>query len=231
MAAWQKLCDSHGIALIEDCAQSHGAQENGVGCGSFGVAGAFSFYPTKNLGAIGDAGALVTNDPRIDHQARMLRNYGQVNRYEHLEIGMNSRLDELQAAILRVRLNWLDEFTARRKQIASRYRSEINNQWVKLLAAPLNPDQHVYHLFVFTTPFREKLQKHLAQSGVETLIHYPISADQQVALAGIATDPQGLPHAREHAETCLSIPCHPQLSDTELDHVIASVNSFSPQES
>ncbi len=231
MAAWQKLCDSHGIALIEDCAQSHGAQENGVGCGSFGVAGAFSFYPTKNLGAIGDAGALVTNDTKIDRQARMLRNYGQVNRYEHHEIGMNSRLDELQAAILRVRLNWLDEFTARRKQIASRYRSEINNQWVKLLAAPLNPDQHVYHLFVFTTPFREQLQKHLAQSGVETLIHYPISADQQVALAGIATDPQGLPHAREHAETCLSIPCHPQLTDTELDHVIASVNSFSPQES
>jgi dTDP-4-amino-4,6-dideoxygalactose transaminase len=89
----------------------------------------------------------------------------------------------------------------------------------------------VYHLFVFTTPFREQLQKHLAQSGVETLIHYPLSADQQVALAGIATDPQGLPHAREHAETCLSIPCQPQLTDTELDHVIASVNSFSPQES
>jgi dTDP-4-amino-4,6-dideoxygalactose transaminase len=231
MAAWQRLCDSHGIALIEDCAQSHGAQENGVGCGSFGVAGAFSFYPTKNLGAIGDAGALVTNDPRIDQQARMLRNYGQVNRYEHHEIGMNSRLDELQAAILRVRLNWLDEFTARRRQIAIHYRAGITNKWVKLLAAPLSPDEHVYHLFVFTTPFREQLQQHLAQSGVETLIHYPISADQQVALIGITTDPQGLPHAREHAETCLSIPCHPQLTDTELDHVIASVNSFSPQES
>jgi dTDP-4-amino-4,6-dideoxygalactose transaminase len=229
MAAWQTLCDSHGIALIEDCAQSHGARENGVGCGSFGVAGAFSFYPTKNLGAIGDAGALVTNDSRIDQQARMLRNYGQVNRYEHHEIGMNSRLDELQAAILRVRLNWLDEFTDRRKQIAARYRAEINNHSVKLLAAPLNPDEHVYHLFVFTTPFREQLQKHLMDSGVETLIHYPISADQQVALAGVATDPQGLPNAREHAETCLSIPCHPQLTDVEVDQVIASVNSFSPQ--
>jgi dTDP-4-amino-4,6-dideoxygalactose transaminase len=158
----------------------------------------------------------------------MLRNYGQVNRYEHHEIGMNSRLDELQAAILRVRLNWLDEFTARRKQIAARYQAEINNQWVKLLATPLSPEQHVYHLFVFTTPFREQLQKHLMDSGAETLIHYPISADQQVALAGIAKDPQGLPNAREHADTCLSIPCHPQLTETELDHVIASVNSFSP---
>jgi dTDP-4-amino-4,6-dideoxygalactose transaminase len=142
---------------------------------------------------------------------------------------MNSRLDELQAAILRVRRNWLDKFTARRKQIAARYRAEITNQWVKLLAAPRDPDEHVYHLFVFTTPFREQLQKHLTDSGVETLIHYPISADQQVALAGIATDPQGLPNAREHAETCLSIPCHPQLTDVEVDHVIASVNSFSPQ--
>ena len=231
MAAWQKLCESHGIALIEDCAQSHGAQENGVGCGSFGVAGAFSFYPTKNLGAIGDAGALVTNDPRIDHQARMLRNYGQVNRYEHLEIGMNSRLDELQAAILRVRLNWLDEFTARRKQIALRYKAGITNQWVKLLAAPLDPEQHVYHLFVLTTPYRDQLQKHLTESGVETLIHYPISAEQQVALKGVATDPHGLPYSQEHADTCLSIPCHPQLTDTDLDHVIASVNSFVPRES
>jgi dTDP-4-amino-4,6-dideoxygalactose transaminase len=231
MATWQRLCDSHGIALIEDCAQSHGAQENGVGCGSFGVAGAFSFYPTKNLGAIGDAGALVTNDPKIDQQARIIRNYGQVNRYEHLEIGMNSRLDELQAAILRVRLNWLDEFTARRKQIALRYQAGITNQWVKLLAAPLNPEQHVYHLFVLTTPFRDQMQQHLTELGVETLIHYPISADQQVALAGIATDPLGLPHAKEHSDTCLSIPCHPQLTDSDLDHVIASVNSFVPRES
>ena len=231
MAAWQELCQSHGIELIEDCAQSHGAREHGVGCGSFGVAGAFSFYPTKNLGAIGDAGALVTRSRQIDQQARILRNYGQTNRYEHVEIGMNSRLDELQAAILRVRLAWLPEFTARRQEVASKYHARIKNQWVRPLAPPLNLEQHVYHLFVVTTPHREQLERHLRDSDIETLIHYPISADQQVALNGIATDPEGLPNSHAHANTCLSIPCHPQLTDAEVEQVVDAINSFTPEDS
>jgi dTDP-4-amino-4,6-dideoxygalactose transaminase len=231
MAAWQGLCESKEIALIEDCAQSHGARENGIGCGSFGNAGAFSFYPTKNLGAIGDAGALVTQSPSIDQQARVLRNYGQTNRYEHIEIGMNSRLDELQAALLRVRLAWLPEFTARRQEVASKYHAGIENQWVHPLAPPPSQEQHVYHLFVVTTPHREKLQQHLHDRGVETLIHYPISADQQVALAGIATDPQGLPNSHAHANNCLSIPCHPQLTDAEVEQVVDAINSFTPEDS
>jgi dTDP-4-amino-4,6-dideoxygalactose transaminase len=226
MGTWVSLCDSLGIALIEDCAQSHGAKERGLSCGSFGAAGAFSFYPTKNLGAIGDAGALVTNNDQIAEQARMLRNYGQTNRYEHEVVGMNSRLDELQAALLRVRLHYLDSFTQRRQEIAARYLSEISNSFVTPLAAPLDPSEHVYHLFVVTTGHRVQLQEHLHNEGVETLIHYPISADQQVALTGITTDPQGLPNSHRHAETCLSLPCQPQMTDTEINAVIAAVNSF-----
>lgn len=229
MADWVTLSDSLGIALIEDCAQSHGAREGDTSCGSFGVAGAFSFYPTKNLGAIGDAGAIITKNADIAEQARMLRNYGQTNRYEHKVVGMNSRLDELQAALLTVRLGYLDSFTQRRQEIAARYLVEISNPCVRLLATPLNASEHVYHLFVVTTDYREQLQEHLRVAGVETLIHYPISADHQEALAGIATDPQGLPHAHKHAKTCLSLPCQPQLTDSEVAAVIAAVNSFVPQ--
>lgn len=230
MAHWVQLCNSLDIALIEDCAQSHGAKEGGIGCGSFGAAGAFSFYPTKNLGAIGDAGALVTKNADIAERARMLRNYGQVNRYEHLVIGMNSRLDELQAAILRVRLGYLTSFTQRRQEIAARYLAEISNAWVTPLAVPLSVEQHVYHLFVVTSNFREQLQRHLMEHGIETLIHYPISADNQIALQGIVIDSSGLPNAHQHAQTCLSLPCQPQLTDAEVESVITSVNSFVPQE-
>ena len=228
MDKWVSFCDDHNLLLIEDCAQSHGATSNGVSCGSFGVAGAFSFYPTKNLGAIGDAGAITTNDLAIAMHARMLRNYGQVNRYEHETIGMNSRLDELQAALLSVRLAWLPEFTARRQQVAHMYFEGITNPAVTLLAPPLSHESHVYHLFVLTTQYRQALTEHLSSKGVQTLIHYPISADKQVALAGIATDPAGLPNAHRHAETCLSIPCHPQLTDADVAVVIEAINSFSP---
>lgn len=228
MNQWLSLCDKHDLILIEDCAQSHGAMENGVSCGSFGIAGAFSFYPTKNLGAIGDAGAITTTNLAIAEQARMLRNYGQINRYEHDLIGMNSRLDELQAALLSVRLEWLPEFTARRQQVAQMYFEAISNSAVNLLAPPQSHGSHVYHLFVITTDHRQELIDHLTAKGVQTLIHYPISADNQVALAGIATDPQGLANAHNHAETCLSIPCHPQMTDAEVATVIEAINSFTP---
>lgn len=231
MDEWVELCENSGISLIEDCAQSHGAKQAGRSSGSFGVAGAFSFYPTKNLGSIGDAGALVTNSAQIAEQARILRNYGQANRYEHIDVGMNSRLDEIQAAILRVRLCWLEQFTKRRQEIAARYLNELNCPWLSVLSAPVSPEQHVYHLFVITSDYRDELAEHLKSKGVETLIHYPISADNQVALVGIATDPQGLSNSHRHAATCLSLPCHPQLTDAEVDQVIAAVNSFTRQES
>jgi len=226
MRAWTDLCDSAGIDLIEDCAQSHTASEAGTVSGAFGVAGAFSFYPTKNLGALGDAGAIVTASSELAHQARQLRNYGQSNRYEHPLVGLNSRLDELQAAILSARLDYLPEFTDRRREVARRYRESISNPHVTLLAPEITPEQHVHHLFVITSPHREALMAHLDSRGIDSLIHYPIPAHHQQSLDWLSTDPQGLRNAEEHAHSCLSLPCHPQLTDDQVQRVIDAVNSF-----
>lgn len=227
MRTWVDLCNASGIALIEDCAQSHTASESGTMAGAFGVAGAFSFYPTKNLGALGDAGAIVTTSTELANQARQLRNYGQSNRYEHPLVGLNSRLDELQAAILRVRLDYLPQFTARRREVAHRYRQLLSNPLVTLLAPEVTPEQHVYHLFVVNTPYRDALMQYLDSLGIDSLIHYPVPAHYQESLAWVRTDPNGLSNAEMHANTCLSIPCHPQLSDDQVQRVIDAVNSFS----
>lgn len=228
MSRWQQLCEQHGIALIEDCAQAHLAQQGGVVAGSFGIAGAYSFYPTKNLGAIGDAGAVVTNDRALAERARSLRNYGQSNRYEHPLVGLNSRLDELQAALLQVRLGVLEDFTVRRQAVAKAYRSHISNPHITQLVTPDSPEEHVYHLFVVLTQQRDALAAHLASQGVDSLIHYPIPAHEQVSLLDLPRDPRGVEHAEVHARTCLSLPCHPQLSDADVEHVISAVNSFVP---
>jgi dTDP-4-amino-4,6-dideoxygalactose transaminase len=226
MDAWVALCDESGIRMIEDCAQSHLAAWHGKVAGSFGVAGAYSFYPTKNLGAPGDAGMLVTSNQVIAEKAAKLRNYGQSVRYEHPVLGMNSRLDEIHAAMLAERLKWLPEFTQRRREIAQLYRSSINNNFVKFLAEPEEPDAHVYHLFVITSEYREVLQRHLTDSGVQALIHYPICIHKQQPCLDIARDPHGLKSSENHAATCLSLPCHPQMSDQDVATVIAAVNSF-----
>lgn len=226
MSRWEDLCASHNLVLLEDCAQAHLAKEEGIAAGAFGVAGAYSFYPTKNLGALGDAGALVTNDPAVAEQSRQLRNYGQSNRYEHPLLGLNSRLDEMQAALLNVRLDHLAAFTQRRREVAAAYRAGINNQRVALLAPELSPEQHVYHLFVVRTDDRDALAAHLDVAGIDTLIHYPIPAHQQASLKTIERDPEGLPHAEQHAASCLSLPCHPQMTSDQVDRVINAVNSF-----
>src|SRR2546427_7095346 len=160
MSTWQQFCAQHGIALVEDCAQAHLATLSGKVAGSFGRVGAYSFYPTKNLGAPGDAGALVTDDPHLAERARRLRNYGQRVRYHHQELGMNSRLDELQAAILLERLQWLEGFTARRREIARSYFEAMHNPLVRLLAPPAEWSAHGYYLFVVTCPQRHALQTH-----------------------------------------------------------------------
>lgn len=227
MRTWVDLCDAAGIALIEDCAQSHTASEAGTVSGAFGVAGSFSFYPTKNLGALGDAGAIVTTNSAVAGQARQLRNYGQSNRYEHPLIGLNSRLDELQAAILSARLDYLPDFTARRREVAHRYRESMSNPHVTLLAPEITPEQHVYHLFVITTPHREALMAHLDSRGIDSLIHYPIPAHRQQSLTWLTKDLNGLTNAEQHADSCLSLPCHPQLSDEQVQRVIDAVDSFS----
>jgi len=224
--AWQKLCKDAGVHLVEDCAQAHLAAWSGVRAGAAGAVGAFSFYPTKNLGAIGDGGALTTSDEGIAAKARQLRNYGQSVRYHHPELGMNSRLDEIQAAMLSVRLKLLEEFTERKKIIARAYRKGIANPRIRLLAAPAQDSSHVYHLFVVTCDERDRLAEHLRERGVETLIHYPIPVHLQPPCTGVRRDPAGLKSAETHGRTCLSIPCHPQLSDDEVASVVQALNEF-----
>ena len=226
MDAWSALCRARGLTLVEDCAQAHAARVGGRVAGTTGAWGAYSFYPTKNLGAIGDAGALVTNDPAIAATARMLRNYGQENRYQHARLGMNSRLDELQAAILSARLAWLDGFIERRRAIAARYRAAITNPALRHLALPVEAGAHIYHLFVLLCDERDRLSAYLKGRGIESLIHYPIPAHLQAPCNGLRRDPEGLAHSEKHANTCLSIPCHPQMSGADVEAVIEALNAF-----
>ena len=226
MDAWLALCNANGITLVEDCAQAHLASWNGRIAGSFGAAGTYSFYPTKNLGAPGDAGMLVTGDTRLNERARQLRNYGQSVRYSHPELGMNSRLDEIHAAMLSARLQWLPEFTERRRQIAWHYQAELRNPQVQLLSLPQQPLAHVFHLFVVTCSQRDALLAHLHAHQVQSLIHYPVPIQLQRPCLNIARDPKGLELSERHAQTCLSLPCHPQMSDSDVAQVIAAVNAF-----
>lgn len=226
MDEWCALCNMNGIALVEDSAQSHLARWRGRSAGAFGKAGAYSFYPTKNLGAAGDAGMLVTDDEGVAKSAACLRNYGQSQRYHHPELGLNSRLDELHAAILVERLKWLPSFTLRRRTIALAYHDGIRNPKVRMLAKPEEPDSHVYHLFVVICEERAQLQAHLLAQGVQTLIHYPVPVHHQPPCVQLRRDPKGLPHSERHARTCLSFPCHPQMSDADVTKVLEAVNSF-----
>lgn len=223
----QAICDSQGLDLIEDCAQAHGARHRGRPVGSVGRCAAWSFYPTKNLGAIGDAGALTTADPELAHAARCLRNYGQSDRYHHETVGLNSRLDELQAALLQVRLAWLDSWTDRRRQIAARYRHGIHHPLLQPLADVSDPASHVHHLYVVLTPKRDQVRSLLEQQGVSTLIHYPLPCTQQSALGAHRVAPEGIPHALKHCDRCFSLPIHPFLSDDEVNGVIDACNQLS----
>lgn len=226
MSDWSDFCLTAGIHLIEDCAQAHLATWHGKVAGSFGVAGAYSFYPTKNLGAPGDAGMLVTRDAKLAERAACLRNYGQSVRYHHPELGMNSRLDELHAAMLAERLKWLPQFTEQRRQIAASYRAGISNPLVQQLVAPEERAAHVYHLYVITCPHRDALQAHLQAKGVQALIHYPVPIHEQTPCISIQRDPQGLLASETHAAQCLSLPCHPQMTSNDIAQVIDAVNSF-----
>jgi dTDP-4-amino-4,6-dideoxygalactose transaminase len=222
----RSIAKDRNIHIIEDCAQAHGARYQGESAGSFGVFGTWSFYPTKNLGAVGDAGAVTTSIRQLADKIRVLRHYGQTEPHQHQILGMNSRLDELQAAILRTRLPYLERWTLRRREIARRYRQGIRHPQVRLLPPPSEDFRHVYHLFVVTCPERAALQQHLFTEGVESLIHYPIPAHQQEPCRSLPYDPLGLKHAEQHTQECLSLPCHPNLSDEDVDRVIRVINKF-----
>lgn len=226
MSEWIDFCAQHKLLLLEDCAQSHLARSQDRLAGTFGEWGAYSFYPTKNLGALGDAGALVTNRDDIAAEARVLLNYGQSKRYHHPKLGLNSRLDEIQAAILSVRLELLSHYTVRRQQIARTYFEQIRNPGIELLAKPAEEGNHVYHLFVVLCQQRDKLAEHLRNHQVETLIHYPIPIHKQPPCADMAIAPTGMAHADKHAELCLSLPCNPHLTESQVSQIIGAINGF-----
>ena len=225
MTALERVARHHNLAIVEDCCQAHLATAEGRPVGTIGVAGAFSFYPTKNLGALGDGGAVVTSDPALAARIRRLRNGGQSDRYHHEDAGVNSRLDEIQAAILRARLPRLGAWTDRRRALAARYRRLLQD--APGVDVPAERDLgHVYHLFVVRAvrgvqSARADLQASLASRGIETLIHYPVPIPRQPALAG--AQPVDCPIAARACDDVLSLPLYPGLSETDVDLVAASV--------
>lgn len=219
------LASRHGIAVIEDCAQAHGARYKGRQAGSMGLMAAFSFYPSKNLGCYGDGGAVTTDDPVLAEKLRMLRNYGQRQRYHHEIVGINCRLDEIQAAILAAKLPHLDSWNQRRRQIAAQYSKGLA---ALPLGVPVEAqrNQHVYHLYALQVAERERLQAFLAERGIQTLIHYPVPAHRQPAYAHLGYAAGSLPVSERVAGAVLSLPLFPQLSDREVGAIVATIQEF-----
>ena len=220
------LCAEQHLLLLEDAAQAHGARLGPSGSGTFGDAGAFSFYPAKNLGALGDAGCVITGDQALADRVRMLGNYGSAFKYEHAHRGVNSRIDELQAAFLRIKLKHLDRDNARRREIALRYCAELSHPLIRTPVPPTEPSAHVWHLFVITTPHRASLIHHLDSCGIGTMIHYPRAIHRQPAYAELAAQIDPLPVAERLQDEVLSLPLSPILKDDEMGRVVAAVNSW-----
>jgi dTDP-3-amino-2,3,6-trideoxy-4-keto-D-glucose/dTDP-3-amino-3,4,6-trideoxy-alpha-D-glucose/dTDP-2,6-dideoxy-D-kanosamine transaminase len=216
------VCAARGIPVIEDCAQAHGARRGNRRAGSFGAAGCFSFYPTKNLGALGDGGAVVTRDLNIANRVRSLRQYGWDAKYRITRRhGRNSRLDEIQAAVLHAKLPYLDDWNSHRRDIARRYTSEISHPGVK---CPTGfGDDHVAHLYVIRCENRDGLRRHLESAGIATEIHYPIPDHHQPAFHFSSTS---LPVTERLADEVLTLPCFPEMTDDEITGVIRAVNAW-----
>ena len=223
MPAIMALAREHGLLVLEDAAQAHGAAIAGKRAGSWGDAAGFSFYPGKNLGALGDAGAITTQDAELAQTLHALRNYGSHEKYKNLFKGVNSRLDEIQAAMLRVKLSKLELETQHRRSIAAIYLQNIHHPAVQLPQVA-SPEQHVWHLFVIRTGQRTALQQHLAAQGIQTLIHYPIPPHQQQAYA--EWNAQSYPLTEAMHQEVLSLPMGPTLSEGEALQVAAAVNGF-----
>jgi dTDP-4-amino-4,6-dideoxygalactose transaminase len=227
MRAIKTIANKHGLKIIEDAAQAHGATLDGEKTGRLGDAAAFSFYPGKNLGALGDGGAVTTNDNDLANAIRMLRNYGSTVRYEHSLAGFNSRLDEIQASILRAKLSALDAANQVRTHIANCYLSEIKNSLCHLPKV-LEQQKSSWHLFVIQTTERHALINHLSAARVDTLIHYPKPCHLQAAYSkpGAFRSASVLKISEELSQTILSIPMDPSMTKSEVDHVIDSINKF-----
>ncbi|MEL1244056.1 DegT/DnrJ/EryC1/StrS family aminotransferase [Flavobacterium sp. DGU11] len=222
--ALKALAQKHNLKIIEDNAQAIGAEWNGIKSGNLGDAAGFSFYPGKNLGALGDAGAVTTNDDTLAKTIRALANYGSEEKYINKLQGLNSRLDEIQAAVLDEKLKYLDKENERRKQVAKYYLENINNPEIILPKQPENQKEHVWHLFVIRTKERERLQQHLKDNGIQTLIHYPIPPHKQEAY------PQmhhlSFPITEQIHNEVLSLPISPVMTEEEIKKVVETINNY-----
>jgi len=225
MDAIMDIADRYNLAVIEDACQAHGAEYQGKKAGSFGLLSCFSFYPTKNLGGYGDGGMVVTDDRKLFEKLRLLRCYGEKKKYQHVLKGSNSRLDEIQAAILRVKLKYLDQWNEERRKRALIYKRMLEHTGVN---CPVEKEQakHVYHLFVIRTKKRNALQAFLKVKGIETLIHYPIPIHLQKAFRELGYRRGALPLTEQYAREVLSLPFFPEITESEKEEVATQIKLF-----
>jgi dTDP-4-amino-4,6-dideoxygalactose transaminase len=223
MVALDALARRYDLKIVEDCAQAHGAEYGGRRVGGFGAAACFSFYPGKNLGAYGDAGAIVTNNPALTERARMIANHGRLAKYDHQIEGRNSRLDALQAAILNAKLGHLDDWILRRNEIADRYRAGLGE--TSLVLPSGSRARHAYHLFVVRTPMRDSLVDHLSAAGVHTGIHYPIALPRLSAYGYVGQAEEDM-EANRLADEVLSLPMGEHLTDANVDEICSQIREW-----
>jgi dTDP-4-amino-4,6-dideoxygalactose transaminase len=222
-----ELASERGLALVEDACQAHGARQAGKFLGSFGRVGTFSFYPTKNLGALGDGGMVVTRDEELAAKLKRLRNGGQSSRYRHDEFGVNSRLDEIQAAVLRVKLSYLEVKNERRRELSRIYERALEGAPVRPVAVR-DGCTSARHLFVVRSPHRDALAAHLKERGIETLIHYPIPTHRMKAYSSLGQEEGSCPNAERACGEILSLPLHPALSPETVERVADAIRAFQP---
>ncbi|MBC8433215.1 MAG: DegT/DnrJ/EryC1/StrS family aminotransferase [Desulfobacterales bacterium] len=223
----QTICQKHKLKLFEDASQAHGATHNGIKAGVLGDAAGFSFYPGKNLGAFGDGGAVTTNNANVAEYVRNARNYGSEKKYYNTIKGVNSRLDEIQAAVLRVKLKHLDEWNSRRSDIARIYLESLNFLDGRLIAPVTGEgNSHVWHLFTVQSNLRDKLQAYLGQKSIETLIHYPVPFYSQAAYQELSHLKGNFPISSAVADQTLSLPLGPHLTKERVDYVCETINAF-----
>jgi dTDP-4-amino-4,6-dideoxygalactose transaminase len=226
MDAIMQIAQKYNLYVVEDNAQAQGAMYNGVKTGAFGHVNATSFYPSKNLGALGDAGAITTNDDTFAYKCRVMRNYGSQKRYYNEVIGINSRLDEVQAALLRIKLEYLDKWNAERNDIAQIYLKELQNVGDIILPITANKATHIYHLFVVRTQYRDTLQEHLYKNGIQTVIHYPVPPHLQECYQHLGYQKGDFPVAEEIADTCISLPIFAGMRENQIQYVCDTVKKF-----
>jgi len=218
-----EIANKHNLFVIEDCAQAHGAVYKGKPVGTFGIAGCFSFYPGKNLGALGDGGAIITNNKNLAQKAACLANYGSSEKYKHVLKGYNSRLDEVQAALLRIKLSHLDDYVKERNKIATQYLTRINNPKINLPQIGQNRN-HVWHIFAVLCETREHLHDYLSKNGIGTVCHYPIAICDQEAY--LEDNPQKTPLAQSISAREISLPMFNGMTDEEINYIIKIINEY-----